>query len=112
MSGLKIGVIGATGMVGRRYLQILEASPLEVAQLRLYASARSVGSRMTFAGESLAVEEFTVEACRGLDIAFFTVSTELARQYAPQVAEQRHPGDRRQLGVQDGPRTCRWSSPK
>ena len=87
MSGLKIGVIGATGMVGRQYLQILEASPLEVGQLRLYASARSVGSRMTYAGESLAVEELTVEACRGLDIAFFTVSTELACQYAPQVAE-------------------------
>jgi aspartate-semialdehyde dehydrogenase len=86
MSGLKIGVIGATGMVGRQYLQILEASPLEIGQLRLYASARSVGSRMTFAGESLPVEEFTVEACRGLDIALFTVSTELARQYAPQVA--------------------------
>jgi aspartate-semialdehyde dehydrogenase len=86
MSGLKVGVIGATGMVGRQYLQILEQSPLEIAQLRLYASARSVGSRMTFAGESLAVEEFTVEACRGLDIAFFTVSTELAREFAPQVA--------------------------
>jgi aspartate-semialdehyde dehydrogenase len=86
MSGLKIGVVGATGMVGRQYLQILEQSPLEIAQLRLYASARSVGSRMTFGGDSLAVEEFTVEACRGLDIALFTVSTELARQYAPQVA--------------------------
>jgi aspartate-semialdehyde dehydrogenase len=86
MSGLKIGVVGATGMVGRQYLQILEQSPLEIAQLRLYASARSVGSRMTFGGDSLAVEEFTVEACRGLDIALFTVSTELAREYAPQVA--------------------------
>jgi aspartate-semialdehyde dehydrogenase len=86
MSGLKIGVIGATGMVGRQYLEILEQSPLEIAQLRLYASARSVGSRMTFAGESLPVEEFTVEACRGLDIALFTVSTELAREFAPQVA--------------------------
>jgi aspartate-semialdehyde dehydrogenase len=42
---------------------------------------------MTFAGESLPVEELTVEACRGLDIAFFSVSTELARRYAPQVAE-------------------------
>jgi aspartate-semialdehyde dehydrogenase len=86
MSGLKIGVIGATGMVGRQYLEILERSPLEIAQLRLYASARSVGSRMTFAGESLPVEEFTVEAVRGLDIALFSISTELARQYAPQVA--------------------------
>jgi aspartate-semialdehyde dehydrogenase len=86
MSGLKIGVIGATGMVGRQYLEILEHSPLRIDQLRLYASKRSVGSRMTFAGESLPVEEFTVEACKGLDIALFSVSTELARQYAPQVA--------------------------
>ncbi|MCC7371744.1 MAG: aspartate-semialdehyde dehydrogenase [Chloroflexi bacterium] len=86
MSGVKVGVIGATGMVGRQYLQILEASPLEIAELRLFASARSVGSRMTFQGESLPVEEFTVEACRGLDIALFTVSSELARQHAPRVA--------------------------
>jgi len=86
MSGLKIGVIGATGMVGRQYLEILENSALDIAQLRLYASARSVGSRMTFKGESLPVEEFTVEACRGLDIALFTVSSELAREYAPQIA--------------------------
>ena len=41
---------------------------------------------MTFDGESLPVQEFTVEACRGLDIALFSVSTELAREYAPQVA--------------------------
>src|ERR1043165_5266331 len=81
MSGLKIGVIGATGMVGRQYLEILEQSPLEISELQLYASARSVGSRMTFAGESLPVEEFTVEAVRGLDIALFSISTELARQY-------------------------------
>jgi aspartate-semialdehyde dehydrogenase len=87
MSGLKIGVMGATGMVGRQYLEILEASPLEIGELRLYASARSVGSRMTFAGESLPVQELTVEACRGLDIALFSVSSELAREYAPQIAQ-------------------------
>jgi len=87
MSGLKIGVIGATGMVGRQYLEILEQSPLAIAELRLYASARSVGSRMTFDGQSLPIREFTVEACRGLDVALFSISTELARQYAPQVAK-------------------------
>src|SRR5262249_57664198 len=86
MSGLKIGVVGATGMVGRQYLEILEHSPLQIGELRLFASARSVGSRMTFAGESLPVQEFTVEACRGLDIALFTVSTELAHQYPPHLA--------------------------
>src|SRR2546423_14785003 len=48
MSGLKIGVVGATGMVGRQYLEILESSALSVGDLRLYASARSVGSRVRF----------------------------------------------------------------
>src|SRR3954468_24744553 len=82
MSGLKIGVIGATGMVGRQYLEILEQSPLEIGELRLFASARSVGSRMTYAGESLPVEEFTVEAVRGLRIGLFSFSTALAPGHA------------------------------
>jgi aspartate-semialdehyde dehydrogenase len=86
MSGLKIGVIGATGMVGREYLGILDASALEIDQLRLYASRRSVGLTLPFRGEELPIEEFTVEACRGLDVALFSVSTELAREYAPKVA--------------------------
>ncbi|MDP8922866.1 MAG: aspartate-semialdehyde dehydrogenase, partial [Chloroflexota bacterium] len=85
MSGLKIGVIGATGMVGRQYLDILAASRLPIDTLRLYASPRSVGRRMPFRGEEIAVEELTVEACRGLDVAFFSISTELTKQYAPQV---------------------------
>ena len=86
MSGLRIGVIGATGMVGRQYLGILEGSSLSIDALRLYASARSVGIRMPFKGQQVAVEELTVEACRGLDIAFFSISTELTKQYAPEVA--------------------------
>ncbi|MCC6177367.1 MAG: aspartate-semialdehyde dehydrogenase [Chloroflexi bacterium] len=86
MSGLKIGVVGATGMVGRHYLGILENARLDIGELRLFASARSVGTTMTFKDEPLPVREFTVEACRGLDIALFTVSSELAREFAPQVA--------------------------
>ncbi len=86
MSGLKIGVIGATGMVGRQYLDILAASRLPIDSLRLYASARSVGRRMPFRGEQIPVEELTVEACRGLDVAFFSISTELTKEYAPRVA--------------------------
>ena len=86
MSELKIGVVGATGMVGRECLGILEKSGLPVGSLRLFASQNSVGRRLRFRGEQLPVEEFTVEACRGLDLAFFSVSTDLARRHAPQVA--------------------------
>ena len=86
MSGLRIGVVGATGMVGREYLSILEQSRLRVGELRLFASRRSAGQRLAFRGEELPIEEFTAEACRGLDLALFSVSTELAREYAPRVA--------------------------
>lgn len=87
MSGLQIGIVGATGMVGREYLGILEQSRLTIATLRLFASRRSVGNTMTFRGEGLPIEELTVEACRGLDLALFSISTELTREYAPAVAE-------------------------
>ena len=86
MPGLKIGVVGATGMVGREYLGILAESRLPIGELRLFASRRSVGTRMPFRGDELPIEELTVAACRGLDLAFFSVSTELAREYAPPVA--------------------------
>jgi len=86
MSGLKIGVVGATGMVGREYLSILEQSRLDVDGPRLFASQRSVGCQLPFHGDQLPVEEFTVEAARGLDVAFLSVSTELAREYAPKLA--------------------------
>ena len=95
MSGLKIGVVGATGMVGRQYLEILEQSALEIAELRLYASARSVGSRMTFAGDSLPVEEFTVEAARGLDIALFSVEHRAGAPVRASGRRERYAGDRR-----------------
>jgi aspartate-semialdehyde dehydrogenase len=86
VSGLKIGVVGATGMVGREYLGILEKCSLPIDALRLFASRRSVGRRLPFRGEELPVEAFSVEACRGLDLALFSVSTDLARRFAPPVA--------------------------
>ncbi len=86
MAGLKIGVVGATGMVGREYLGVLKHSRLPIGSLRLFASRRSVGTRLPFRGESLPVEEFTVASCRGLDLTLFSVSAELAREHAPRVA--------------------------
>ncbi len=86
MTDLKIGIVGATGMVGREYLGILELSRLPIGELRLFASARSRGMRMPFRGDELAVEELTVDACRGLDLALFSISTELTREYALPVA--------------------------
>jgi aspartate-semialdehyde dehydrogenase len=86
MAGIKIGIVGATGMVGRLYPSILEESKLEIDELRLFASARSVGKTIPFRGRELPVQEFTVEGCRGLDLALFTVSSELAREFAPVVA--------------------------
>ena len=61
--GLRIGVVGATGQVGVAMRQILEERQLPVEEVRFYASARSAGRTLPFAGREITVE---VDLRRGL----------------------------------------------
>ena len=54
-----VAVAGATGAVGVEFLKLLEARNYPIKKLRLLASARSVGKKMVFKGEEIAVEELT-----------------------------------------------------
>ena len=56
-SGQRIAVIGATGAVGQTTLKILEQRKFPIRELRAYASARSAGTSVTFAGESITVQQ-------------------------------------------------------
>ncbi|MEO0080172.1 MAG: aspartate-semialdehyde dehydrogenase [candidate division WOR-3 bacterium] len=83
----RIGIAGATGLVGETLLRILEASPHKVEELRLFASSRSAGTKLSFRDRELEVQEVAVEAFTGLDIAFFCLENELARKLVPQVSK-------------------------
>ena len=83
---LRVGVVGATGVVGRTMLQILMERGLDIDELRPMSSARSAGSDVIFRGEALRVVEAQESAFRGLDVALFSAGARASRELAPLAA--------------------------
>jgi len=69
-SGQRIAVVGVTGAVGQTTLKILEQRKFPVRDLKAYASERSVGKTVTFAGESIPVQRAGADGFKDIDIAF------------------------------------------
>jgi aspartate-semialdehyde dehydrogenase len=83
MSGLHVAVAGATGLVGRKMLQVLEERRFPVGRLTLLASARSAGKEIPFGGDEHAVRELHPESFAGVDVALFSAGAAVSREYAP-----------------------------
>jgi len=81
-AGYRVGVVGATGAVGREMVKVLEERDFPVAELRLFASPRSAGESLIFRGESIEVEVLGDETPTGLDIALFSAGGALSRDRA------------------------------
>ncbi|CCX42195.1 aspartate-semialdehyde dehydrogenase [Clostridium sp. CAG:1024] len=88
MKQYRVAVVGATGMVGRKFLQVLEERRLPVSEYFLFASARSAGKQLPFMGKTYTVRELTDDAFQDLDIdiALFSAGGETSRHFAPIVA--------------------------
>lgn len=86
MSGLRVAVAGATGLVGRTILRVLEERDFPVRELRLLASAQSAGSRLPFHGEGVEVRELREDSFVGCDVAFFSAGSSVSRTFAPVAA--------------------------
>ena len=80
---LTVALVGATGVVGEQFLQIMEARALPVRELRLLATARSAGREIPFRGATLTVAETTEKALAGADVVFVSASTEASRYWCP-----------------------------
>src|SRR5688500_7324034 len=83
LAGQRVALVGATGLVGRLTLSILEERRFPIDRLRLFASPRSVGKRVRFQGEEHTIEQVGDDAFDGADLVFLSVETPLARQLAP-----------------------------
>jgi aspartate-semialdehyde dehydrogenase len=83
----RVAIAGATGAVGVEFLRCLEERPFPLASLRLLASARSRGKKMTFAGREIGVEEMTKDSFAGIDIAFFSAGGSLSKEFGPIAAK-------------------------
>lgn len=85
---MKIAVVGATGLVGSKMLQVLDEQHVEIDELIVAASERSIGKEIVFRGKThqvISVED-AINACP--DIAIFSAGATASRQYAPQFAEK------------------------
>ena len=81
-----LAIVGATGAVGVEMLLCLEQRNFPLAKLKLLASARSAGKRMTFRGEQIVIEELTHDSFKGVDIALFSAGGDISREFAPAAA--------------------------
>ena len=87
---VNIAVVGATGMVGRKMLQVLSERNLPVDNYYLFASARSAGKTVSFMGRDYLVEELT-ETCmdgKNIDYAIFSAGAGTSKTFAPIFAEK------------------------
>jgi aspartate-semialdehyde dehydrogenase len=83
---MKVGVVGATGLVGTEMLRILEERSFPVDALRVFASARSEGRELAFRGGEVACEVLGDGCFAGLELIFIDVEDDLALEWAPQAA--------------------------
>ena len=85
-TGLRVGVVGATGQVGAVVLRLLAERSFPLSELRLFASARSAGSTLRFAGREVVVEDASTADPTGLDLAIFSAGGATSKQQAPRFA--------------------------
>jgi len=86
MSGLRVGVVGATGQVGTVVRQILSERKFPVAEIRFFASARSAGTTLSWEGVDIRVEDAATADPSGLDVAIFSAGGATSKELAPKFA--------------------------
>ncbi len=90
MKKYNLAIVGVTGMVGRKFLEVLEERNLPIDKYYMFASARSAGSVISFMGKDYIVEELTPNCFDGkdIDIALFSAGGSVSQTYAPIAAEK------------------------
>jgi aspartate-semialdehyde dehydrogenase len=86
-AGLRLGVVGATGQVGKVMRDILLERAFPVSEIRFFASARSAGTTIVWGDREVVVEDAATADPSGLDIALFSAGATTSRALAPAFAE-------------------------
>lgn len=85
---LSVGVVGATGAVGREMLKVLEQRNFPLTKIKALASSRSAGKKLEFKGKEIVVEELTPDSFDDLDLALFSAGGSVSKEFAPIAAEK------------------------
>jgi len=82
LSNPVVAVVGATGAVGVELIRVLEQREFPLAELRLFASARSAGKTLGFKGTPLRVQELTDKSFAGVQIGLFSAGSATTKKFA------------------------------
>ena len=83
---LTVAVVGATGVVGRTMIQVLNEREFPLGELRLLASGRSAGRTVSIDGQTHEIQESSAAAFDRVDIALFSAGADVSRELAPAAA--------------------------
>ena len=84
----KVGVVGATGVVGKEIVKVLESRKFPVESLRCFASERSLGHTVEFKGDYIDVEVLNAENLANIDVALFSAGSGISKEFCPIAAEK------------------------
>ena len=84
---MKLGIIGATGAVGKVFLDLLPNSNLNITELRLSASSRSIGKKINYQSQEYTIQENSDNFYSGLDFIFSSASSEVSKMAAAKSKE-------------------------
>ena len=83
---MRVAVVGATGAVGSVMLELLEQRRFPATEVVPFASERSVGRKLDFAGGKIEVQALSDESIQGFDIAIFSAGGSTSGEWAPRFA--------------------------
>ena len=80
----KLAIVGATGLVGRTALTVLEEKKLPISEYVFFASSRSAGTKLNFMGKEYIVRELNESSFdEGFDFAIFSAGGDTSKKYSP-----------------------------
>ncbi len=82
-TGPVVAVVGATGVVGREFLHVLEERRFPVSEVRLYASGRSAGESLVFRSREVVVQNLAQADFDGVDLVLSSPGASVSREFAP-----------------------------
>jgi aspartate-semialdehyde dehydrogenase len=87
MKGLKVAIVGATGLVGQEFIKVLEQRDFPMNSIELLASDRSAGKKLFVNHREMEVKETSPASFKDVDIALFSAGAEISRYFSPLAAQ-------------------------
>ncbi|MCB0420332.1 MAG: aspartate-semialdehyde dehydrogenase, partial [Bdellovibrionales bacterium] len=80
---IKVGMVGATGMVGETFFSLMEQRDFPFSEIRAFASEKSVGKTISISGQTFPIETLSEGCFDGLDVVFFSSGDDISLEWAP-----------------------------